>query len=126
MSMPDLGGSGSFLFYRMAIVLSLLALAGIPPLAGFFVKSFFFFFVASGGLALSMLFLAFNMCSLYFYLSSTRLLILSSGRGRLPTFVWRSSVSLEVASAIVFLLLLLLASPLFLDTALIVSLSLLS
>lgn len=125
-AMSGLGSLSHFFFFRLAVVVCLLALAGMPPLAGFFIKSFFFLFTVSRGLTLGLLFTVFNLLSLYFYLSNTRLLILNSGGGRGDSYLSRACLRPKALGVLVLVLVLLLLSPLLLNTFLILSLSLLS
>lgn len=125
-AMSGLGSLSNFFFFRLAIIVCLLALAGMPPLAGFFIKSFFFLFTISRGLTLSLLFAVFNLLSLYFYLSNTRLLLLNSGGRQADSYLTRACLRPRALGALTLVLLLLLLSPLFLDTFLVLSLSLLS
>lgn len=124
--MSGLAGFSSFFFFRFAVVVCLLALAGMPPLAGFFIKSFFFFIVLSRGPALAIVFVVFNLMSLYFYLSNTRLLVLSSsGRGS-GSFLNSHGVEPRALRALVLVLSLLALGPLFLEVYTVLALSLLS
>lgn len=122
-SMPGLGQLSTFFFFRLAAVLVFLALSGMPPLAGFFIKSFFFLVIASRSLALALLFTLFNLMSLYFYLSNTRLLVLNSGHSQARPFLAQLSLAPRALAGAVLLLGVVSASPLFFETALIVSLS---
>ena len=124
-SLSGLGGLGSFFFYRFAIVVTLLSLAGIPPMSGFFLKSFFFLLTLSRGPLLALFFSLFNLVSLYFYISSTRLLILTSKRPGRDSFISQGEALQRPVRVIVLFLSLIFLGPLFFETALALSLSLL-
>lgn len=67
---------GSINFLKFYIIIFFLSLAGIPPFLGFFGKMFIFiYFIIKQNFFFSLLFLLFNLFSLYFYLQNTRILL---------------------------------------------------
>ena len=125
-SLVGLKHLNSFFFFKFLALVNLLALAGLPPLAGFFIKSLFIFFFFKKGVIFVLFFFLFNLASLYFYLSASRSLVLGSSKSALSSFWGKPGVKSKLMLSMTLLALSLFILPFFLDSFLICFLNLLS
>lgn len=125
-SLVGLRHLNSFFFFKFLALVSLLALAGLPPMLGFFIKSLLVLFFFHKGALFALYFFVFNLFSLYFYLNVSRTLVLGSSKSALLSHSSRVRTSAKVVLAMLLPCCAIAVLPLLLDSLILVCLNLVS